>query len=193
MSHGTPDASPTPSYSSGRSRLLLTCPGVVSRPGFFCLRIPENQGERLRWLAGARGFEPPSGRNCVLPTAEFEARVRCRRAPPVTRRTLTLGSCGARPSGLKCAPEMGPKIRISTIRIAPVGRVLPTSASAPLASAGWVYFRTPDGCSGWPSGSKVAWRNSECSANQTRRENLGALMSSVSIPVAPGNWTRDRA
>ncbi len=66
-------------------------------------------------------------------------------------------------------------------------------SGVPLASAGWVYFRTPDGCSGWPSGSKVAWRNSECSANQTRRENLGASMSSVSIPVAPGNWTRDRA
>src|ERR1700730_15394975 len=25
-----------------------------------------------------------------------------------------------------------------------------------------VYFRTPDGCSGWPRGSKVGWRNSEC-------------------------------
>jgi hypothetical protein len=25
-----------------------------------------------------------------------------------------------------------------------------------------VYFRTPDGCSGWPMGSKVGWRNSEC-------------------------------
>src|SRR3984893_7481265 len=25
-----------------------------------------------------------------------------------------------------------------------------------------VYFRTPDGRSGWPRGSKVGWRNSEC-------------------------------
>jgi hypothetical protein len=32
---------------------------------------------------------------------------------------------------------MGPKIRISTIRIAPVGRVLPTSASASLPLEGF--------------------------------------------------------
>ncbi len=35
-------------------------------------------------------------------------------------------------AGLKCAPDTGPNVRISTVRIAPVGSVLQRSASAPL-------------------------------------------------------------
>src|SRR6266481_6993881 len=32
------------------------------------LTQPETTAQRPDWLAGARGFEPPSCRNCVLPT-----------------------------------------------------------------------------------------------------------------------------
>ena len=38
-------------------------------------------------------------------------------------------------AGLKCAPDMGPKVRMSTVKIAPVGIVLQRSASAPLPPA----------------------------------------------------------
>ena len=38
-------------------------------------------------------------------------------------------------AGLKCAPEIGPNIRISTVRMAPVGSVLQSSASAPFPPA----------------------------------------------------------
>src|ERR1700733_3904452 len=38
-------------------------------------------------------------------------------------------------AGLKCAPDIGPNVRMSTVKIAPVGRGLQRSVSAPLPPA----------------------------------------------------------
>ena len=50
-------------------------------------------------------------------------------------------------AGLKCAPEIGPNVRISTARMAPVGSVLQSSASAPFPPASFARHdaRADDG------------------------------------------------
>src|SRR5258708_15155832 len=63
-------------------------------------------GTRPHWLAGARGFEPPSCRNCVLPT-------------PCTRRRLPplLGSQCNAPRAPAATPRMRAKGGASGKRI----------------------------------------------------------------------------
>src|SRR3984893_5729265 len=56
-----------------------------------------------------------------------------------------------------------------------------------------VYFRTPDGCSGWPRGSKVGWRNSECYGQPDAPRESQRIDVLWSYPGGSGNWTRDRA
>jgi len=88
LSHGTPDASPTPSYSLRQKPIVIDLPRRGFASGFFCLRIPENQGERLRWLA--QKLRPSNSMHTPAPSPVSRLAMQCpesarRPAPPARR------------------------------------------------------------------------------------------------------------
>ena len=89
---------------------------------------------------------------------------RARRRPAVT-------------AGLKCAPETGPNIRISTTRMAPVGSVLHRSASAPLPPASFAAMM--------PEPTTAASRNAVPSASAARRRPKSGV-------IDPSPWRSRR-
>src|SRR6266849_5389662 len=111
------------------------------------LTPPETPALRQHWLAGARGFEPPSCRNCVLPTPCTGRRLppllgsQCNapRAPAATPRMRAKGP--AAPGG-RAPPTgaSGKRIHGAIWHIGEAGAALPTVRLAGASGVGW----TPD-------------------------------------------------
>src|SRR5262245_31260258 len=74
-------------------------------------------------------------------------------------------------AGLKCAPETGPRIKISTVSIAPVGRVLHSKASAP--------FPPDRRCAMMPEPITVASKNAVPIASEMARRATDAIKSAL--------------
>ena len=128
------------------------------------------RSRRTRRTIGRRRCAPwsRSARAAVRTSGARPRRRRWRRRSARRRRRRRRAS-GSSPrsakarltAGLKCAPDTGPNIRIRTTRMAPVGSVLHSSASATLPPA--------SRCAMMPEPTTVASRNAVPSASATAR------------------------
>src|SRR5579863_2160946 len=85
-------------------------------------------------------------------------------------------------AGLKCAPEIGPNVRINTAKIAPVGSVLHNSASAPLPPA--------SRCAMIPEPTTAASRNAVPSDSAARRFGREKDFSFIWLPLEEKRTSR---